>query len=97
MVFGEKGTQLQHAFGQLHLMVGLGLSATQGRSWSEQCAMVSMHSYMFLRSTQNDCHIGAMLPLSTLAVLSKYKDGYSRAGSTDYVSSSQKVITYTKQ
>ena len=84
VVFGKK-TQFQHVFEQLETNVGLGLAAT-GENWSEQCAMVTMQCYIYLRNSQNKtCNIGARLHVwlnSMLAGLTKYKDGYSRASIT---------------
>ncbi|MFM7984107.1 MAG: hypothetical protein ACKPKO_32760, partial [Candidatus Fonsibacter sp.] len=42
--------QLQQAFEKLDNKVGLGLAVSQGRNWSEQCAMIIMQSYIYLRS-----------------------------------------------
>ncbi|MFM7988792.1 MAG: hypothetical protein ACKPKO_56705, partial [Candidatus Fonsibacter sp.] len=40
-------TQLQQAFEELDNKVGLGLASSQGRNWSEHCAMVIMQYYIY--------------------------------------------------
>ncbi|MFM7987258.1 MAG: hypothetical protein ACKPKO_48890, partial [Candidatus Fonsibacter sp.] len=80
--------------------VGLGLAVSQGRNWSEQCAIFIMQYHMYLRNNQEKCHTGAKLPLwlnSMLAALSNVKDPDSKASNVVNVYYFTKANTYTKQ
>jgi hypothetical protein len=54
-----KKTQLASALEDLDRKVELGLTLTKGKGWADQAAMLIMQSFIYLRSKQNNCHIGA--------------------------------------